>query len=924
MYSSIDSQSFAQIINHLGKVSDHIVDNKTYWAHRDKFERKPEETLDDHIQLVMESFKRLLHVHGLESVLDSLISKIVETSYSELTIGNVAAFIKHSFALAIFAHDFGKVNVNFQADPDKMGNPHFALRKGVLGTTHSPLSTYIFIVERLQEAQKIVTHGELLTLSKLVMGLAFSIYKHHSSAFNDDVEEKLSIKDEMLAEMREYLSLFNIKEQRSLVEGYQKTIENIFKQFQAKDSLFPIELSFPIYNLVRLNFSLLTAADYLATGQYMSGLKIQDFGVLSKERKAELIENVQKTKDYNTTVFKELDGFKFTNPKERSGKNLNTLRKEMAVEVLQNVRANTDKNLFYLEAPTGGGKTNLSMLATAELLKADERLNKVFYVFPFTTLITQTYSAIKEVFWLRDDEVIELHAKTGIKAKEQEEAEDGVYGNKKKQYVDHLLLHYPFCLLTHIRFFDIIKTNRKEANYLLHRLANSVVVIDELQSYNPSHWDKLVYFIQQYAKHYNIKFILMSATLPRIDELKVKGIEQNVFTSLIPDAKRKYFQNPNFGSRVTFDLTTIQSLPNNTNEAYKVIAERLIEESLKYAEFVSKDPKDKPKGSVYTIIEFIFKKSATEFYKLIEKLDHPFDEVFVLSGTILEHRRKHIINFLKNEENRKKKVLLITTQVVEAGVDIDMDLGFKNISLIDSDEQLAGRINRNVNKENCKLFLFEINQPGKIYDRDIRYQETIKFLRENPKTHKRILEEKDFGYLYDLVVKNIEKWNETNFAKGKLSEYLDDIKNLRFDSVNEKFKLIDQDNLSVFVPLAIPIEQNGEKIFDKSECDLLRKNDLFAHDVDGVKVFDFYLSLLDGEKGDFIEDKIRMKTLRSIMSKFTISLFANPKTETALIEFSNTEKSQFGFIYLEHWEKVYDEFKGLDESQFENVENQFL
>ena len=112
------------------------------------------------------------------------------------------------------------------------------------------------------------------------------------------------------------------------------------------------------------------------------------------------------------------------------------------------------------------------------------------------------------------------------------------------------------------------------------------------------------------------------------------------------------------------------------------------------ADFVlgkSVEYRDKPgkNGTVHTIIEFITKKSAAEFYAFIQEKEPFFDEVFLLSGTILEPRRREIINELKNPLSRKKNILLITTQVVEAGVDIDMDLGFKNISLIDSDEQLG-------------------------------------------------------------------------------------------------------------------------------------------------------------------------------------------------------------------------------------------
>ena len=163
-------------------------------------------------------------------------------------------------------------------------------------------------------------------------------------------------------------------------------------------------------------------------------------------------------------------------------------------------------NLFFIEAPTGGGKTNLSILATAELLKIYEgQYNKVFYVFPFTTLITQTYAVVRDMFGLNEGEIIELHSKVGLKPNT---GEDDKYGSEQLNYINHLFVNFPFCLLSHIRFFDILKTNEKETNYLLHRLANSIVIIDELQSYNPLHWDKVIYFIRQYAEKFNIKFIL--------------------------------------------------------------------------------------------------------------------------------------------------------------------------------------------------------------------------------------------------------------------------------------------------------------------------------------------------------------------------------------------------------------------------------
>ena len=87
--------------------------------------------------------------------------------------------------------------------------------------------------------------------------------------------------------------------------------------------------------------------------------------------------------------------------------------------------------------------------------------------------------------------------------------------------------------MSHVKFFDMLKTNRKEANYLLHRLANAVVVIDELQTYNPLLWDKMYYLIEHYARFFQVRFILMSATLPKIGKLRIPLKERTGFVWVI-------------------------------------------------------------------------------------------------------------------------------------------------------------------------------------------------------------------------------------------------------------------------------------------------------------------------------------------------------------------------------------------------------
>ncbi len=918
----------AAIIRELPALDTYLVNAHNYYAHLpsnvDDFFAK--ETLEEHISLVNDYLVRLTDAHNLDIIIDKLIRNLKEDI--DYDTGN---YLKYLFVNTIVFHDFGKINEKFQFQ--KMRNPLFnksELLKSPIDATHSSLGAFIYLTRHLNEIVLEKKQDSLLLV--VCFYLSYSIFKHHSRYFNNNCVATISF-----AELR---ARNNWEEEKSLLKNYLDTYQfqvhpTIFKvigeeKFINNSSFNKYVNSFELYALCRLNFSLLTASDYLATNEYMNNLPITDFGTLTSNRINELYYNISKREwldeekqkvNYNKVTYDVLDTYKFQNPKEKSGSNLNVLRKEMAIEVIRQIRNHPHQNLFFIEAPTGGGKTNLSLLATLELLRLHNGdYNKVFYVFPFTTLITQTYQTIKEMLGLEHDEIIELHSKSGLKTTDNE---DDTYGGQKKNYIDHLFVNYPFTLLSHIRFFDILKTNEKEGNYLLHRMANSIVVIDELQSYNPAHWDKVIYFIRQYAEKFNIKFILMSATLPKLDKLNVIKQEVNDFVYLLPKAKESYFNNPNFSGRVHFNFDFFGCVNLSVNE----LSEKVIDSSIEYLEYDF--GKAKPKESVYTIVEFIYKQTATDFYGVIKEYDF-FDEIFVLSGTILEHRRKQIINALKNPINRSKKILLITTQVVEAGVDIDMDLGFKDRSIIDSDEQLAGRINRNVNKGHCTLYLFNLNKESVIYGKDYRYKITKEQIKENE--YKRILKEKDFDYLYDRIFDERNKWNVSEMAEN-LKDYKDAIHKLKFQTVHEEFKLIEQQNISCFIPLNIPIEIEStdkgkfEKIFSESELTFLKQHNVYPdkeNKVNGAEVFDVYINSIYN-KIEFTAQQIRKKTLQNILSKYTFSIFASPKMEEKLAHFYDFDRSEYGYVYLEHWKDVYSIEKGLDALKLVGIEEtQFL
>lgn len=887
-------------------ISNIVKQAEKYWAHIPYNESGHlRETLEEHSDLVLSYTQKLINAFGLEPIIKKLISDSLKLNWSEETY----KLFHNLFLESIYFHDLGKINPNFQVI--KMGNDQFTKKDLKFNSDHSFPGYVLFIQHKLKDANVIQNHEVFEYYMVLLFLFGFQIAKHHSS-YLDDVptylEYKFNFSDEeiglylddvdKLLELTTitYITKLQFRDLRDISSIIRNALKNSLKDY------------FPLFALLKLHYSLLTASDYLATTHYMNlwETTLNDFGQINNELRQRIIRNVQSTKPYNKNVFKNMDGFEFIYPTQKNNENLNRLRQELSVEIIQNIRKNKDRFVFYIEAPTGGGKTNLSMLAAAELLNADTGISNLYYVFPFTTLITQTYKTVKETMGLEEDEIIQLHSKEGFKEK------DDQYGEEKKNYIDYLFLNYPVALMSHVRFFDVLKTNSKEANYLLHRLANSIVIVDELQSYPPQIWDKLIYFIQNYARYFNIRFILMSATLPKLDKLS------NVATDIcyLTNHKKQFFQNPNFCDRVSFDFSLLDwATPEKKEKTgyLKQLACVVVEKSIEYAVNVSKH-----QDSVFAIIEFIYKQTATEFYSIIKDLAGGFfDELFVLSGTILEPRRKEIINYLKDESNRKNKVLLITTQVIEAGVDIDMDLGFKDQSLVDSDEQLAGRINRNVNKKNCKLYLFNCDSAKVLYKGDNRFQ---LMHGELSGMEPEILKSKNFDLMYDRVMEKIDRHNDRKYQQG-FSDFQNYLKMLDFPEVNQNFQIINQQTTSVFVPLTLPIyvpgTNNTERNFSENEVLFLANYGIARTDdkeIHGEDVFKLYEKLIHQKKRNFTI-KTDLKKLQGIMSQFIFSLLIHSKSMEKLIENIHGEV-RMGIYYLSHWELdgIYDYNFGLMES----------
>ncbi|SCD20573.1 CRISPR-associated helicase cas3 [Proteiniphilum saccharofermentans] len=892
---------------------DLIPNCSCYFAHlpnENQVGRKPE-LLSEHSALVMLYARRMEVINNLEGIIERLIADAIPHGMVNKAL--LAEAIKKLFWQAIAFHDLGKLNHGFQFN--RMKNHVDILRvKHSFENQHSVISVYLFLALFFQDflAMEELTEEEQIFLTNVALYLSYPIFKHHSARI-DKAQNETNWDNEDLFALKPFLTLFKHHLNDSDIEKYHNfflanaNFNFLFDRFNR--NICTTENAFPLYALIKLNYSLLTASDYLATAHYMNDWveMVTDFGLLTEDIQKNIIANAKILKSYNKEVYDAIGNNEPVNPDNyitQSNDNLNALRRCIAMEVVGNVRKNTGKRLFYIEAPTGGGKTNVSMLALAELLKTDQSIQKIFYVFPFTTLITQTYLSLVDTLGLMESEIAEIHSKAPIqkRTRERDINEDSDY----KNYLDALFMNYPVTLLSHIRFFDVLKTNAKETNYLLHRFTNSVVIIDEIQSYSPKIWDKIVYFIVNYARYFNMRFIIMSATLPKIGDIIDRKELASDFVYLIAD-KNKYFQNPNFCNRVQFDYSLLEwDKPdkNNISNYLENLNIVVFEKSRDYAETNGKYP-----DSVFTIIEFIFKKTASDYYSISkatnEKINF-FDEILLLSGTILEPRRRQIINKLKLGETRKKKILLVTTQVVEAGVDIDMDLGFKDKSIVDSEEQLAGRINRNVNKPACKLYIFDCNTEKTLYGGDDRYS-LMKNIKDE---YYEILEQKDFDRLYRIVIQKIKEKNHSEFIEN-IDDLFISMATLNFEEVDKSLKIIIQQNVSVFVPLEIDILLVGDK-----NIDTLNELEISYTDVlNGSEVWQRYSEMINGQNEDFVKSKILMKKFQSILSMFTFSIFPNG-SDYELLKTYGEEK--YGFLYLESFREIYSFESGINTDKLSN------
>lgn len=847
-------------------IEDIIVKPELFYAHCDRGNGKNPEILKEHVDRCYHYFEELWEHKNFKAVFENFQKELAP----EFSDEGIKLFYSLIVNVIIF-HDCGKINPRFQSIKMKNTLKKWAAIDCLDGTKHSILSAAIYFdyfYEKIQES--LLSKDEKNMIHVFMLVNAYVISRHHGnlSRFEEFLEE--------FQPNRQLADIFSCMNQGVFAEVYhgpfcKKGLHAVNMPMQNKrkyDSFSEKQsLQLGLYAYIRFLFSVLVSCDYYATSEYDNGIEMSAFGTIENTEFATQYEQSERVKQIRRL-----------NPEScvDDKKDINILRNRMFYEAEQTLLKNKDTNIAFIEAPTGAGKSNLAMNCSLKLL--DKNINKIFYVYPFNTLVEQNYDTLEKIYGQTDifKSIAVINSITPIPLNGTRKFWENldIEENEKfyqKALLDRQFLNYPFILTTHVNLFQIMFGCEREAAISFYQLAGSVVVLDEIQSYKNVLWTEIMMFLQCYSRLLNMKIIIMSATLPKLDML-TRNHEKVV--NLIENPE-KYFQDARFKKRVALSYELLY--PDRKTEMKEL-----------YAHVLGQAQKGRK-----LLMEFITKTSAEKFYHMLTESGREDLQIFCMTGDDNQIDRKRILREMDTAD-KDKAVILVATQVVEAGIDIDMDIGYKDISKLDSEEQFIGRINRNFKRKGV-VYFFDMDNESGIYKEDYRV-DTAYTLRKDEM--KQLLADKNFGKYYDYILKGIRKYRNDRKNENGIEAFVDKVKKLDFVWISQKMKLIDNNDdwkMSVYFARAITTD-NGEII-------------------DGKQVWERYRELLSDMTMNYAKKQVLLSEVKSKMSYFIYQI---------KIDNSLDYNDRIGELYLIEDAEQYFENGRLNTDKFYSQGNLFV
>lgn len=472
------------------------------------------------------------------------------------------------------------------------------------------------------------------------------------------------------------------------------------------------------------------------------------------------------------------------------GNGINVIRNEIFNSVQDTLAQNWNRyEVFTITAPTGTGKTYSGFFAALRLKELAGLSGKLIYSLPFTSIINQNYHRLKKLYsncGASGDSYILMHHHLGDASYKNSGKMPGVEENEKEDYTAmqaQLLIESWSSGVVITTFVQLVETLIGVRNKMLKKfcsLENSIILIDEIQSIDIKYHRIIEELLTCAIKKLSCKVILMTATKP--------VIFSNAKELL--DDYRKYYSLFN-RTRLLIDLTPVTC-----------------------DEFVQRFLENYDERKSYLIVCNTIRQSLDIYYKLILSGNLDSDLLYYLSTNIIPKQREQVItdiNKILKASGSNKKPVLVSTQVVEAGVDMDFDEVYRDIAPLDSIIQCAGRCNRNGydtvkdNTGNVHLVNMELDDKSTSYASMVYRPNwlnlTIELLKD-----KQLIEERDYLDIINAFFESIKQ----NTSDVEYQIYKKAIEELDFDVIGE-FSLIN--NKGGYIDVFVNIDDEAEEVF---------------------------------------------------------------------------------------------------------------
>ncbi len=447
-----------------------------------------------------------------------------------------------------------------------------------------------------------------------------------------------------------------------------------------------------------------------------------------------------------------------------------------------------DRGLFTLTVPTGGGKT-IASLAFALNHACKNNMDRVIYVIPYCSIIDQTLSVFQKI--LGQKNVLGHYSEAVYK--DEDGNED--YG----KYLATENWDSPVVVTTAVQFFESLYSCKTSRCRKLHNIANAVVIFDEAQTFPVPYIDACVAAISELVINCQSTCVLCTATQPALQDRFAEYAPSLLSKEICPDiaSYSRIFRRVNYVNIGLKRDDELEALLSNEKQALCIVS------TVKHA------------------------------YDLYQSLKSP--GIYCLTTNMLPIDRARVLCEVKDRLQKKEKCVLVATSLIEAGVDIDFPTVYRAYAGIDSMIQAGGRCNREGKRDPEKSFvyLFQEEPKYKVPETMLRPEQIARGFLDEDITSQGV----EYNYLREL-------YQSSNCDKKGIIDLLNKDQ-IEFQNASENFKLIENNDWTVYIPIDDTSSDLLGKLQDHPE--LLTKQDYRCLGKYALHLFDTRIAGIRGE-----------------------------------------------------------------------------